>query len=190
MNFTRFGPEMKSPNIRIIGSRQAQTTTTYQTWLCLASLRIADTYFAQDQMPNAIEAYRRFIQLHPTHPDVPYAHYRIGLAYYEQLPGDWFFLPPAYEKDLASTGEAEAALARFLERRVALGGGDPRPPAGRGRLAVPGSPVGRSSRPLRALRRHRAPRRSLRVRPRRRGTRRDVGDRPRRARSHRSPTPA
>lgn len=92
-----------------------RTKFPYSKYAALASLRIADTYFAQDQMPNAIEAYRRFIQLHPTHPDVPYAHYRVGLSYYEQLPGDWFFLPPAYEKDLASTGEAEAALGRFLE---------------------------------------------------------------------------
>ena len=92
-----------------------RTKYPYSKFAALSSLRIADTYFAQEQMPDAIEAYRRFIQLHPTHPDVTYAHYRVGLAYYEQLPGDWFFLPPAYEKDLASTEEALDALDRFLE---------------------------------------------------------------------------
>jgi outer membrane protein assembly factor BamD len=91
-----------------------RTKFPYSQFSALASLRIADTYFAQSQMPSAIEAYRRFLQLHPSHPDVPYAEYRIGLAYYEQLPGDWFFMPPAYEKDLASTEEAEAALNAFL----------------------------------------------------------------------------
>lgn len=93
-----------------------RTKFPYSKYAALASLRIGDSYFAQSQMPSAIEAYRRFLQLHPTHPDGPYAEYRIGLAYYEQLPGDWFFMPPAYEKDLASTEEAEVALRTFLKR--------------------------------------------------------------------------
>ncbi|MBH24434.1 MAG: outer membrane protein assembly factor BamD [Myxococcales bacterium] len=92
-----------------------RTKFFYSKYAALASLRIGDVYFDQDKMPEAIEAYRRFVQSHPTHPDVPYARYRSGLAYYEQLPGDWFFMPPAYEKDLASTEEAEKELQRFLE---------------------------------------------------------------------------
>ncbi len=92
-----------------------RTKFPYSKYSALASLRIGDTYFAQDQTASAIEAYKRFLQLHPTHPDVPYAEYRIGMAYYQQLPGDWFFMPPAYEKDLASTEDAERALKRFLD---------------------------------------------------------------------------
>ncbi len=92
-----------------------RTKYPYSEFAALASLRIADTYFAQDQYPNAIEAYRRFIQIHPTHQDVPYAYYRVSVSYYEQLPSDWFLVPPAYEKDLASTEEAMGALKRFLE---------------------------------------------------------------------------
>lgn len=92
-----------------------RTKFPYSKYAALAALRIADTYFAQQSMPDAIEAYRRFIQLHPTHPDVPYAQFKIGMCYYEQLPGDWFFMPPAYEKDLASTEDAERALAKFLD---------------------------------------------------------------------------
>ncbi len=91
-----------------------RTKFPYSKYSALASLRIGDTYFAQSQMSEAVEAYRRFTQLHPTHPEVPYAQYRIGLAYYEQLPSDWFFLPPAYEKDLASTADAARALEKFL----------------------------------------------------------------------------
>jgi len=92
-----------------------RTKYFYSKYAALASLRIGDVYFDQDKMPEAIESYRRFVQSHPSHPDVPYARYRSGLAYYEQLPGDWFFMPPAYEKDLASTEEAEKELQRFLE---------------------------------------------------------------------------
>lgn len=92
-----------------------RTKFPYSKYAALAALRIADTYFAQGSMPDAIEAYRRFIQLHPTHPDVAYAQYKIGMCYYEQLPGDWFFMPPAYEKDLASTEDARRALKKFLK---------------------------------------------------------------------------
>lgn len=91
-----------------------RTKFPYSKYAALASLRIGDTYFAQGQMPSAIEGYRRFVQLHPTHPDVPYANYRVCLAFFEQLPGDWFFLPPAYEKDLASTEDALDELETFL----------------------------------------------------------------------------
>lgn len=92
-----------------------RTKFPYSDKAALASLGIGDVYFEQDQMPSAIEAYKRFIQLHPTHPEIPYARYKIALAYYKQLPGDWFFMPPAYEKDLASTDEAQIALKRFLD---------------------------------------------------------------------------
>lgn len=92
-----------------------RTKFPYSKYATLAMLRVADTHFKQDQYPEAIEAYRRFIQLHPSHPDVPYAQYRVGLSFYEELPGDWFFMPPAYEKDLTSTEDAERELKRFLE---------------------------------------------------------------------------
>jgi outer membrane protein assembly factor BamD len=92
-----------------------RTKFPYSKYATLATLRVADTHFKQDQYPEAIEAYRRFIQLHPTHPDVPYAQYKIGISFYEELPGDWFFMPPAYEKDLTSTEDAERELRKFLE---------------------------------------------------------------------------
>jgi len=93
-----------------------RTKFPYSKYAALATLRIADTYYEQEQWPDAVSGYRRFIQLHPTHPELPYAQYRIGLAFYEQLPGDWFFMPPAYERDLASTEDAERECRRFLEQ--------------------------------------------------------------------------
>lgn len=92
-----------------------RTRFSYSRYASLAALRIGDVYFAQEKMSEAIESYRRFIQLHPTHPEVVYARYKTGLAYHEQLPGDWFFMPPAYEKDLASTEDCERELRRFME---------------------------------------------------------------------------
>jgi outer membrane protein assembly factor BamD len=92
-----------------------RTKFPYSKYAALATLRVGDTYFAQGSMPDATEAYRRFIQLYPTHPDVPYAQHRIGLCYYDQLPGEWFFMPPAHEKDLSSAEDAERALQKFLK---------------------------------------------------------------------------
>lgn len=93
-----------------------RTKFPYSKYAALATLRIADTYYEQEQWADAVSSYRRFIQLHPTHPELPYAQYRIGLSFYEQLPGDWFFMPPAYERDLASTEDAERECRRFLEQ--------------------------------------------------------------------------
>ena len=35
--------------------------------------------------------------------------YRIGESYFEQIPSDWWFLPPSAEKDQASTRLAISA---------------------------------------------------------------------------------
>ncbi len=54
--------------------------------------------------------------MHPTHPKVAYARYKTGLAYYQQIPGDWFLLPPSEEKDQAAVRDAERALREYVER--------------------------------------------------------------------------
>lgn len=92
-----------------------RTKFPYSKYAALAALRIGDAYFNQEQWADAVASYRRFAQLHPTHPELPYAQYRIALSFYEQLPGDWFFLPPSYERELASTEDAERECQRFLE---------------------------------------------------------------------------
>lgn len=95
--------------------RFVRTKYPYSKYAALAALRVGDVYFMQEKMIEAVGEYNKFIQLHPTHPDVPYAYYRIGLARYSQLPGDWFFMPPAYEKDLDSAEDAERDLKRFMD---------------------------------------------------------------------------
>ena len=37
-------------------------------------------------------------------------------ARYEQIPGDWFLLPPSHEKDQAAVRDAERALREYVER--------------------------------------------------------------------------
>ncbi|MBK7538271.1 MAG: outer membrane protein assembly factor BamD [Myxococcales bacterium] len=90
----------------------------YSKFATLAELRMADAEFGADQYPEAIDAYRVFIRLHPTHEMVVngYASFRIGEAYYKQLSGESWILPPAAEGDQSSNEDAAAELVSYVEK--------------------------------------------------------------------------
>lgn len=85
-------------------------------YAALAELGIANTYFAEGKHLQAVDAYRTFIQGRPNHREVPFAMWRIGEAYYEQRPSDFFIFPPPHEKDQAATRDALRALETYVER--------------------------------------------------------------------------
>jgi outer membrane protein assembly factor BamD len=95
----------------------------YTKYAALADLRTADTQLARAKYAEAIDAYRTFARLHPNHDQCPYAMMRIGEAYEQQIPEDWFFLPPAAEKDQGNTKLALNAyrdmLAHYPKAEVA-----------------------------------------------------------------------
>ena len=88
----------------------------FSRFATLAELRLADTYYAQEKYVEAIDAYKLFIKFHPTHPEVTggYASYQICRAYMEQIPGDWFLVPPSHEKDQGATKDALRELQGFV----------------------------------------------------------------------------
>lgn len=88
----------------------------YSKYAALAELRIADAYYEQEKWVEAIDAYRTFAQSRPNHADVPYALWRVGRSYFEQIPSDFFILPPVHERDPAATKDALRALDTFVER--------------------------------------------------------------------------
>jgi outer membrane protein assembly factor BamD len=88
----------------------------YSKYAALADLRTADTHFERGKYVEAIDAYRQFMKLHPNHEEVPYAMFRIGEAYAKQAPEDWFFMPPAAEKDQANTRLAISAYQDAIDR--------------------------------------------------------------------------
>ena len=90
----------------------------YSKYAVLAELRLADAEFGAEQYLEAIDSYRLFIKFHPTHEMVAngYASFRIGEAYYKQLPGDFWLFPPGYEKDQSSTEDAATELKSFLDK--------------------------------------------------------------------------
>lgn len=93
-----------------------RTKFPYSQFSSLAELRLGDCLFARERYVEAIDAYQNFARMHPTHAKVPFALYKTGLAYFEQIPGDWFLMPPSEEKDQAAVRDAERALKEYVER--------------------------------------------------------------------------
>lgn len=90
----------------------------YSKYAVLSELRLADAELGAEEFAEAIDNYRVFIRLHPTHELVAngYASFRIGEAYYKQLSGDSFLMPPAYEGDQTSNEDAASELSQFSEK--------------------------------------------------------------------------
>ncbi len=57
----------------------------YSVWATKAQLMAAYAAYENNKYDDAIGALDRFIQLHPTNPDIPYAYYLKALSYYEQI---------------------------------------------------------------------------------------------------------
>lgn len=87
----------------------------YSQYASLAEFRIGDAYLRERSYPRAIESFRRFVRIHPTHALVPEAQYKIALSYVQQMPRDWFLRPPSHERDLTETEYAHRALQLFLQ---------------------------------------------------------------------------
>jgi outer membrane protein assembly factor BamD len=90
----------------------------YSKFAVLAELRTADSLFGAGSYLEAIDGYKLFIKFHPTHEMVAngYASFKIGEAYFKQLPGDFWMFPPSFEKDQSSTEDAANELKSFLDK--------------------------------------------------------------------------
>ena len=93
---------------------EIKTKFPYSAYAVLADLRMGDTHYERGQFSEAIDAYRDFLKMHPMHGEGVYAAFRIAEAFYEQMPSDWFFLPPSEEKDQASTRLAVSAYREVV----------------------------------------------------------------------------
>lgn len=57
----------------------------YSKWAIKAQLMSAFAYYQANRYDDAVIALDRFIQLHPSNKDIPYAYYLKALSYYEQI---------------------------------------------------------------------------------------------------------
>jgi outer membrane protein assembly factor BamD len=98
----------------------------YSSYAVRAELRIADCLFERERYLEAIDAYSNFQRLHPSHKQIGYAAFKVGLSYYEMAPSDWFMLPPSWEREQKEMRDAARALTAFVERHP----NDPNHPRG------------------------------------------------------------
>jgi len=68
----------------------------FSKYAVLAELALADSQFDRGNYTEAIDSYKSFARLHPTHDKVEdgYVAFRIGESYFKDMPDDIFLLPP------------------------------------------------------------------------------------------------
>jgi outer membrane protein assembly factor BamD len=90
----------------------------FSKFAVLAELALADTQYERGTYQEAIDSYKNFSRLHPTHEKVEdgYVAFRIGECYVREMPDDFFLVPPAYEKDQSAVRDALRELNDFLEK--------------------------------------------------------------------------
>jgi len=90
----------------------------FSKYAVLAKLALADLHFDRESYQVAIDAYKAFTRLHPTHETVEsgYVAHRIAQCYVNEMPEDWLILPPSVEKDQASVKDALRELSDFIDK--------------------------------------------------------------------------
>jgi outer membrane protein assembly factor BamD len=80
----------------------------YSVWATKSQLMAAFADYQKNKFDDAIVALDRFIQLHPSHKDAPYAYYLKALCYYEQIAD--------VGRDQKMTDQAMKALQEVVDR--------------------------------------------------------------------------
>jgi outer membrane protein assembly factor BamD len=89
---------------------------SFSKYAALAELGLADTEFARGNYQSAIDEYKSFQRLHPTHDKVRdgYTTFRVAECYVKDMPEDWAIFPPSYEKDQSSIRDALRELDQVI----------------------------------------------------------------------------
>jgi len=87
---------------------EAETLFPQSTWAPKSALMAAYSYYVQDYYGDAIAELERFVEVYPLHKNVDYAHYLLGICYYEQIVDE--------KKDLKAIREAEKKFIFVLEK--------------------------------------------------------------------------
>jgi outer membrane protein assembly factor BamD len=90
----------------------------FSKFAVLAELAIADSQLARGNYTEAVDSYKAFIRLHPTHEKVEdgYAAFKVGECYFKDMPDDVWLLPPSYEKDQSAVIDALRELDDFHKK--------------------------------------------------------------------------
>ncbi|PKN71731.1 MAG: outer membrane protein assembly factor BamD [Deltaproteobacteria bacterium HGW-Deltaproteobacteria-12] len=85
----------------------------------LAELGIADSFFTDKEYPEAENAYREFLNMHPTNEHIPYVLYQLGMCHYS-LKGT---IDRDQTETIKASKEFERLIARFPENKFSLAAG-------------------------------------------------------------------
>ena len=64
---------------------EAEILFPQSKWAPKAALMAAYSYYSQDYYGDAISELERFLKIYPVHKNIDYAHYLLGISYYEQI---------------------------------------------------------------------------------------------------------
>lgn len=97
-------------NFRIAakGFDEVERQHPYSKWATKGQLMAAFAYYMDNDYDDAVIALDRFIQLHPSNADVPYAYYLKALCYYEQI--------STVDRDQKMTSDALRTLNELITR--------------------------------------------------------------------------
>jgi outer membrane protein assembly factor BamD len=64
---------------------EAELIFPQSEWAPIAALMTAYVYYADDYYPDAIYEIERYLKVYPNHKDTVYAHFLLGMCYYENI---------------------------------------------------------------------------------------------------------
>jgi outer membrane protein assembly factor BamD len=90
----------------------------FSKYAVLAELAMADAQFARGNYNEAVDSYKTFARLHPTHEKVEdgYTAFKVGECYFKDMPDDFWLLPPSYEKDQSAVVDALREIEDFRKK--------------------------------------------------------------------------
>ena len=86
---------------------EAEILFPQSDWAPKSALMAAYSYYVQDYYADSIAELERFIRVYPYHKDIPYAHYLMGICYFEQIVDE--------KKDLQSIKNAKIKFDYVLK---------------------------------------------------------------------------
>ena len=96
--------------------REIRREHPFSRFAPLSELRIGDCQLVQKHQAEAIETFKTFVRFRPTHSQIPYARFMIAKGHFEQIPSDWFLVPPSHERELKPARDTLEAVRDFVTR--------------------------------------------------------------------------
>ena len=87
---------------------EAESLFPQSQWAPRSALMAAYSYYVQDYYGDAIAELERFVNVYPLYKNVDYAHYLLGICYYEQIDDE--------KKDLKAIRDAKKKFILIIEK--------------------------------------------------------------------------